>query len=176
MDTSSFFITDKALFGCFPTQESVRELEENGVRYFVDLTTDEEKEHKVTMYITNYTYINYPIQDRYIPSNWKSYARLILTLNNIISSLQVNTKVFIGCRGGHGRSGVVVSSLLCYYFDMLPEESLELTKQCHANRKILKDKWRKIGSPQTYTQKKFIYKFFSPLIFYKTYKNNNSLF
>ena len=38
MDNSSYFIKNRSLFGSFPTQESVQELEEHGVRYFVDLT------------------------------------------------------------------------------------------------------------------------------------------
>lgn len=171
MDTSSFFIKDKAMFGCFPTQESVLELEQQGVRYFVDLTTPEEKENKVKIYTTNYTYINYPIMDRHIPVNLQSYAKFIMYLCKIIKSLKENEKVYVGCRGGHGRSGVVVASILCHLFNLSPDESLEYTTVCHNNRKKLKDKWRKIGSPQTFTQKKFIYKFFLPLKFYRTYKH-----
>ena len=37
MNNSSFFIKDRALFGSFPSQDSVSELETLGVRYFVDL-------------------------------------------------------------------------------------------------------------------------------------------
>jgi hypothetical protein len=35
MERSSYFIKDKALFGSYPTQESVEELEKEGVRYFI---------------------------------------------------------------------------------------------------------------------------------------------
>ena len=42
MEYASFFITDKALFGSFPTQAQVEELESTGVRYFVDLTNPNE--------------------------------------------------------------------------------------------------------------------------------------
>ena len=38
MNYCSYFIKDKALFGSYPTQQSVEELEQEGVRYFVDLT------------------------------------------------------------------------------------------------------------------------------------------
>ena len=38
MDNASFFIKNRALFGSFPTQESVEELEKNGVKYFINLT------------------------------------------------------------------------------------------------------------------------------------------
>ena len=60
MNNCSFFIKDKALFGSSPSQESVEELEENGVKYFIDLTTPEEKEqNKVKLYVTKHNYINY---------------------------------------------------------------------------------------------------------------------
>lgn len=36
----------------------------------------------------------------------------------------------------------------------------------------MKDKWRRIGSPQTYQQKKFIYKLFHPINLNKIYKPN----
>ena len=36
----------------------------------------------------------------------------------------------------------------------------------------MREKWRKIGSPQTYLQKKFVQKFFEPLKVYHTHKNS----
>jgi len=174
MNTSSYFIKDKALFGSFPTQESVLELEEQGVRYFVDLTTPEEKEKKITAYTTYFNYINYPINDRHVPTDWHRYAQFIIKICKIIKQIKNEEKMYVHCRGGHGRSGVVVASILCHLFQLSPEDALKYTTKCHSNRKHLKDKWRKIGSPQTYTQKKFIYKFFFPLNFYKTYKNSNT--
>ena len=33
MDRSSYFIKDKALFGSYPTQSAIQELENEGVRY-----------------------------------------------------------------------------------------------------------------------------------------------
>ena len=37
MNKSSYFIENKARFGSYPTQESVKELEENGVKYFMSI-------------------------------------------------------------------------------------------------------------------------------------------
>ena len=175
MNNCSFFIKDKALFGSSPSQESVEELEENGVKYFIDLTTCEEKEqNKVITYTTKYNYVNYPIIDRHIPTDWRSYASFIIKISKIIKSLRNDDKLYINCRAGLGRSGVVVSSILCYLFNLTPDESLQYTTKCLGNRKKLKEKWRKIGSPQTYTQKKFIQKFFYPLNFYRTYKHSST--
>jgi len=171
MEYCSYFIKDKAIFGSFPTQESVYELENEGVRYFVDLT-DIEKEKKITSYITKYTYINFPIKDNYIPTDWISFAVFIIKITKIIRELRSKDKIYVHCKGGHGRSGVVVASLLCTIFNLHPTDALEYTTKCHSNRSIMREKWRKIGSPQTYLQKKFVQKFFEPLKVYHTHKNS----
>ena len=93
MDTSSFFIKDKAIFGCFPTPDSVIELEKQGVRYFIDLTDTHET--KIVPYITNYTYINYPIKDMYIPTDWQSYAKFIINICKIIYGFHIIQHCFI---------------------------------------------------------------------------------
>ena len=142
MDNCSFFIKNKAMFGSFPTQRIVNELETMGVRYFIDLTTDEEKKKKVIPYFTKYTYINFQIVDRHIPTDLRAYAKFILKICTIID--RTPDLVYLGCRGGHGRSGVVVATILCQLFGMSPEDALHQTTICHGNRKMLKEKWRKI--------------------------------
>ena len=170
MNHCSYFIKDKAMFGCFPTQQSVEELEQEGVKFFLDLTHPEET--KITPYTTKYTYINYPILDRTVPDDIPSFCRLIIKISGIITSLRKNDRLYVHCRAGHGRSGVVVASILCYIFKLTPYDALIYTTKCHNNRSVMKDKWRRIGSPQTYQQKKFIYKLFHPININKIYKPN----
>ena len=170
MNQCSYFIKDKAMFGCFPTQQSIEELEQEGVKFFLDLTQPEET--KITPYTTKYTYINYPIHDRTVPDDIPSFCRLIIQISGIITSLRKNDRLYVHCRAGHGRSGVVVASILCYIFKLTPYDSLIYTTKCHNNRSVMKDKWRRIGSPQTYQQKKFIYKLFHPININKIYKPN----
>jgi ribA/ribD-fused uncharacterized protein len=169
MDRTSYFIKDRALFGSFPTQEAVDELEKEGVKFFINLTHQDEK--KITPYTTNYTQILFPIVDRQVPKDWVAYARFIILMSDIILSLKSGELVYLHCKGGHGRSGVVVASLLCYIFGLSPEKSLEQTTKSHSKRHTMREKWRKLGSPQTYYQKNFVYKFFEPLMFYRAYKN-----
>ena len=159
MDKCSYFIDNKALFGSFPSQAVINEFENIGVKYFVDLTSNIEE--KLCPYKTKFTYISFPIPDRRIPVSWSSFAIFIVRLCDIISNLNVNEKIYIHCRGGHGRSGIVVASILCYLFKLSPEESLEKTRHYHGLRETMRDKWRRIGSPQTKSQKIFIQKFFS---------------
>jgi len=80
--------------------------------------------------------------------------------------------MYIHCKGGHGRAGLVVATLLSYIYNISPEESLRLTSSYHSTREIMKDKWRKLGSPQTAQQKNFVYHFCKPIYFYNVIKND----
>ena len=166
MDKSSYFIEDLALFGSSPPQEFVDYLEEElNVRYFVNLTY--ENERNIDIYTTKYTNISYPIKDQRIPTNRLEFCKLILRLCDI---LKAGGKMYLHCRGGHGRSGVVVAGILGVYHSVGAEEALEMTYTFHQNRKVMRDRWRIIGSPQTYAQKEFIRQLFYP-IYYNTYGN-----
>lgn len=169
MDKASYFIKDKALFGSFPTQEAVEELENEGIRYFVDLTHHDES--KITPYQTKYQYISYPIPDHRVPHNWKIFSIFIVYLSRIISNLLEGEKLYLHCKGGHGRSGIVVACLYAYIYGLKPEKALEYTSLSHSKRRVMREKWRTVGSPQTLSQKNFVFKFFEPILFYRAYKN-----
>ncbi len=154
MENASFFIEDKALFGSFPTQTQVNKLEAIGVRHFVNLTHPDES--KINPYTTNHNYISYPIIDRFIPEDNLIFSRFIYTLCNLISLLQEGEKIYIHCKGGHGRSGLVVACVTTKFFDISPNTALKHTTKCHSNRTIMRDSWRRIGSPQTSHQKDFV--------------------
>lgn len=174
MNHCSYFIKDKCLFGAYPTQSSVTELEENGIRFFINLTFSHET--KIVPYTTNYIKIDYPIPDRSIPENTISFSKFILYLCSIIKSLKNNDKIYIHCKGGQSRSPMVASSLLCYLFNMTAHEAISYIGKCHKNRSILKEKWRKSGIPMTYTQKKFVHKLFNPISYNKIYKSSSKCF
>ena len=160
MDKCSYFIDNKALFGSSPSQETVNYLENIGVKYFVDLTFKNER--NLDVYTTKYKKYNYPIRDQYIPSNLITFSALILKIYKIIKNLQDGDKIYIHCKGGHGRAGIVVACVICLYMKVSPEVALILTNKFHKNRHTMRDKWRIIGSPQTYAQKDFVKNFFAP--------------
>lgn len=164
MDRSSEFLKGKGLFGSYPTQDSVKELEKNGVRYFFDLTCKGEK--KIKKYTTNYVYYNYPIVDNSVPTNWQTFAQFILKIANTIKSLHNEEYIYVHCRGGHGRAGIVVACLLCHLKKIPASEAISQTTMYHNLRIDLKEKWKKVGSPQTRSQKRFIGKFFEPIYIY----------
>lgn len=170
MERTSEFVKNKAYFGGYPTQDYVNTYEDLGFRYFVDLTCNGEK--RIKPYNTKYNYIHYPISDHRVPSEWRSFAKLIIRLSNIIRSLQRDEKMYIHCKGGHGRSGVVVACILCYLYKISPSEAISKTTKYHNRRQVMREKWRKMGSPQTRSQKHFVTKFFEPLYIY----NNNTTY
>jgi hypothetical protein len=167
MNRASFFIANKALFGSYPSIEGIKELHKNKVKYFIDLTYPDEK--GIHKYKTDFFYLNFPIRDHRVPRCWRSFAKFIIQLAKIIKNLKNNEKIYIHCRGGHGRSGVVVASLLCYMKKISPSEAISQTTKYHNQRVEMRDKWRKLGSPQTRSQKHFVTKFFEPLLVYKNY-------
>jgi hypothetical protein len=160
MDKCSYFIKGKALFGGFPTQNEVNELEVEGVICFIDLTFQTEK--KITKYSHNSRYINFPIPDRKVPTNLEPFCRFILTVCDIINALNTGELIYLHCKGGHGRSGLVVACILCYLYGFSAEKAMHLTNEYHKERKIMKNRWREVGSPQTKVQKSFVKKMFEP--------------
>jgi hypothetical protein len=150
---TSFFIYDKAIFGSYPTQLEVLELEKKGYNWFVNVTSDNERH--ITPYQTTTNYINFPIPDHKTPNNKETFTSFIYKLFRILVEYP-SSKMFIHCKGGHGRSGIVVATLCCLCFDMKSVESLSYTNKCHLMRKEMRDVWRHIGSPQTIIQKDFV--------------------
>jgi hypothetical protein len=171
MERTNWFIENKAIFGAFPIQESVNELEKIGVRYFLDLTRPFER--GTIPYYTKYNYENYPIFDRSCPIDRISFGRLIVKYGKIINNLLPGELVYIHCRGGHGRSGLVASCLLAWIFKMSPQEAMDIANNFHAKRSVMREKWRKIGVPQTRIQKNFVLSFFKPI--YITKQRNSPL-
>lgn len=161
MDTSTYFIKNKAIFGNYPCPEKIKDLIEIGVTIFVDLTCEDEDLPNYT--VPGFVKIKYPILDRYVPTNIKSFCQFIISISQIIKKISYNNKIYIHCKGGHGRSGLVVSCLICHMFSLSPFESLKYTNECHRKRKVMKEKWRKIGAPQTNCQKNFVYKIFKDI-------------
>tara|TARA_B100000073_G_C23728685_1_gene570080 strand:- start:471 stop:1400 length:930 start_codon:yes stop_codon:yes gene_type:complete len=176
MNYCSFFINDKALFGSYPSLQSAQELYSNNVKVFIDLTTDNEKSNLDDYYnhIDNIKYINYQIEDRKTPTNISTFSSFIMKIVNILS-INRDDKIYIHCKGGHGRAGIVVACLLCLIYSIQPEKALEMTTKFHSKRKTMRDKWRSIGSPQTSKQKLFVIKICKPLYFFKAYRSGSTM-
>jgi len=170
----SYFIENKALFGGFPTQGQADILMNMGVKYFVDLTFPSEVPKKYNIN-SDCLYINYPIPDRSVPNNVTNFTSLLLGVSDALENLSESKKIYVHCKGGHGRSGILVACLIYLHFqNKSTRECLELTNKAHNERTVMRDKWRKIGSPQTAQQKKYVHKLFSDLVFFRSFKNGST--
>ena len=154
--SKAFFIKDKAYFGSYPTQDQINEMERDGFVFFVNLTRDNER--KIIPYKTNKNYIQFPVRDRGIPTEINLFAKLALVCIDKIRGLNEGQKIYIHCKGGHGRSGVLVSIILSYMLHISPEKAMEYTNKYHGTREM-REKWKRIGSPQTQQQKEFVKSF-----------------
>ena len=152
MNFASYFIENKAMFGGFPSHDQVALLELLGFRHFVNLTSS--TENKIKPYNTNYNYIAFPVVDGHHPIDDKNLYTLIYKICEIISD--DSGKIYIHCKGGHGRSGIIVALVTSIFFNVNADTALRHTNKCHNNRTEMRDIWRNIGSPQTATQKEFV--------------------
>ena len=172
-DYSSFFIEDRALFGSYPSQKQVDDLTRMGVRYFVDLTVPGEV---FPPYRTgDALYANFPILDRKTPSDITKFTVFTLTVHKALGSLKGDEKLYVHCKGGHGRAGILVAILLYLHLgNITTQRAVELTTEYHGKRKVMRQKWRDIGSPQTRSQKAYVHRFFGELMFYRAYRRGPS--
>lgn len=164
-EISAFFIGDQCLFGAYPTQHQIHELEDWGVDLIVNLTSKYEK--NIRTYSTSTRTINFIISDNKAPENILEFCALIIYITKQIDQ---NQKIYIHCKGGHGRSGVLVASILCYKFKITPHDAIKLTTKYHSTRPIharrpkMNEYWKSKGSPQTKEQKQFVVSIFQPYV------------
>ncbi len=149
MEYCSIIIKDLAYFGPSPSQEIADKLVDTGIDVFVDLTT---KEDRTLPYTVDYK-ITYPIKDNNIPDNLHSFIFFIKQLELLVMR---NKKIYIHCRAGHGRSGMVAACLLAEVKKYSPTYAIKLITGYHKERKIMKDKWRNKLCPNSEIQRRFV--------------------
>jgi protein-tyrosine phosphatase len=166
-DNSTYFIENKALFGPYPTVNDINYLESQGVLYFVDLTEINKLPSYTHLLGQDTKFIKFPIPDMKIPHDYIQFSSFIVYLDNIIKHLKNGQKIYIHCRGGNGRVGIVVACLLVrfHYPKLSALDALQLTSKYHSERKTLKLKWKMVGSPQTPAQKNYVIKMYTPFCF-----------
>jgi protein-tyrosine phosphatase len=167
---ASLVYQDSVYFGGYPCKEWFDSLITHGTKIFVDTTSDEEK-NTFNLYPyfnelidTNILYFSYPIQDNNIPEDIPKFKQFIYQLCEKINSLKPGEKVYIHCKGGHGRSGMVTGGILCFLLNINPEKALAITTLAHSQRENLRAKWKNVRCPQTFRQRKFVIDVFRPII------------
>lgn len=168
MQISSEFIPG-ALFGPYPTQKEVHELERENVGVFVNLTHTAEK--GVEEYSTTRRVIRFPIRDGGIPSNRKAFTELIVYLSDLMDK-KPSEKLYVHCKGGHGRAVLVAAVLFAFREKKSCAETLEHINKAHRERPSIKERWKQIIVPASFRQRCFLQRFLHPLFFARARKGS----
>lgn len=149
----SVYKVNSVYFGGYPSEAWFQELIDFGITVFIDLTTPLERKGLPFNYDFPST-IFYPIRDNHIPSQTESFRRLVIKIADMVRSGR--EKIYIHCKGGHGRSGLLIASLMCYLDELNPYEALDRTTFIHSIRKEMKNKYRDRRCPDNYQQQRFV--------------------
>ena len=157
----NYLLDDRIMFGWYPWSTStgpfsnnIEDILKTGRTVFVNLTSISERCSffnyipLVVEKVNAPIFIHYPIEDQGLPSDIDSYIKLITLLHSLVIK---GDKLYIHCRGGHGRSGIVAACLLIHMgYDN--NEALDLISKAHKTRSYIPD----YPCPQTKEQVQFV--------------------
>lgn len=153
LDYFSELIPDKLYFGGYPTDEQLQWMEEQKFTHIVDLTYTGEMEP----YNTSMIICRFAIPDHSVPHDVIGYCAFVSELRRIV--LIPETKVFIHCRGGHGRSTMASVSLWILLHPHLSMSAvIDHVSTVHSRRVVMREKWRSRRVPFNHTQSSFLHK------------------
>jgi len=157
----NYLLDDRIMFGWYPGPDnkgnhsnSIHDILATGRTVFVNLTTHSEKTSlynyipAVIDKISDPIFIHYSMDDGGLPVDYNSYKSLIKHLTYLVEQ---NNKIYIHCRGGHGRSGIVAACLLIH-MGYNNNEALTMVSNAHKTRLYIPD----YPCPQTPEQVEFV--------------------
>jgi hypothetical protein len=174
MNQAAFFIPNKALFGGYPTRKQIKDLKQAGVTWFIDLT------HWSDTRIVPYNelvdrWLNYPIEDESVPQSPKKFLIFLSMIRIILNRLETNEKIYLHCRGGHGRSVLVVSCILSLMNNTTARAGIFAAGTFHLARPELSSRWRNGKFPLSSAQIEFIENFFGQLYMYSNFVSDANI-
>jgi hypothetical protein len=152
-DWVSCIYDHKIYFGPFPNQVMAERLIDEGFNVILNLTMPDEEPPYFLPYFVRYYF--FPIQDNSFPVCGLSYCSMISRIKKEFAS---GKKIYIHCRGGHGRSSMTCVSLVASLFSYDLRRAIEYVNESHNQREVLRNKWRKRKSPFNYDQFIFLTK------------------
>lgn len=159
-------LNEKIYFGPYPNKQLLNRLKKKEeITTIIDLTTPREILKKDRYIASDFGFEQYKfsIPDRKFPSNILKFKTFITSLLNLYFR---GKKIYIHCRGGHGRVGIVSIILIQRIKNLSVEDAIKYVKDIHSKRKNLKPKIIKWGIPQTNAQKQFIKDYFSDDVYF----------
>jgi protein-tyrosine phosphatase len=110
-------------------------------------------QYHTRMEITEGNYIHFPITDRSVPTHKRGPP-----FRQVLRRALTHPRVYVHCRGGHGRSAVVVACMLRECGETAIS-ALALVRASHAERTTMTTRMRTLGAPQNVKQQQFVQAF-----------------
>lgn len=151
------FLKDNIMFGRFPFQDEVYQLQLLGVTMFLDLTTPGESYKNLVL--TPYEapeYVNFPIVEKSIPTDEMAFGRV---MRQLVTRLQRNEKIYIHCKHGRGRSGMVALILVALTHSLTYEQALAVINVGHSYGHGSSTHWQAKTIPPHRVQQAFAHNF-----------------
>lgn len=170
--------TDKRLFfGGFPSVDQLQQLKENGFKYIVDCTTPQEKTKLKTYNSKDFgmVYITFPIVDNFIPTEMESFNEFLGWISYLIQHMEKDEYMYIHCKGGHGRSGLVSACVLCYLYGQSPHQGIQEVSKAHTERRMLSPRWKNKLCPSNEIQRVFVKNLFRSCVVSKWNRAINNI-
>eukprot|EP01125_Pyxidicula_operculata_P005588 TRINITY_DN1962_c0_g1_i1.p1 TRINITY_DN1962_c0_g1~~TRINITY_DN1962_c0_g1_i1.p1 ORF type:complete len:186 (+),score=33.91 TRINITY_DN1962_c0_g1_i1:169-726(+) len=171
-DWSNWVIPQSLMMGAYPKDMAlVTTLLSEGINTFVNLIHGKELERlEKTPYfekvkkmatqmdppinVNTLRYFHLPIYDKDIAKD-EEVINIVQTIENELKS---GRRVYVHCRGGHGRTGTIVAVFLGKFFGLDGYSALDLVSKCHDFRKDVKAKPGVYSCPETHDQKSQVYR------------------
>jgi protein-tyrosine phosphatase len=128
-------------------KQKMKFITDQKVTTIVDLTEDQEELHGYDYPKDIITRYRFPIKDE-TADNDDEVMKAVATILSIIRYANKGL-VYVHCKGGHGRSGVVVSVVLGQYLKLSADMAMYITSATHATRPYQNPKEAPSSSPQT---------------------------
>lgn len=149
----NFITEDKlVLVGARPETYTLDKLLNHGITIFVNLEENIEPWYKTPLSTdSKYKILSLPIKNGSIPTNKTITINLIKTLLNHWHNKE---KIYIHCKGGHGRAGLIGALFVGFAYSLDATEAIEHIEKCRMTRI---DKTRNfIPTPETQKQVNFL--------------------
>ena len=161
---SSEVIPKKVYFGPVPNAQQVALLQSENFKYIVNVMSFNEKQKYVYPIPPSSVMqvLYFPIPDQRVPFHVHHFLRWIEYLGKVLVHMKPDEKMYIHCRGGHGRSGLVAGCLFYWYSRIYQcsyitgEECINHMTIAHCRRQGLNPKYLGQKCPVAKCQQQFI--------------------
>lgn len=138
-------VTSRIYFGKYIDDDVLQELNEIGIDIIIDLTHWSDR---LAAYECDIVTIKFPIRDMDIAED-DAVMHLLTHLKILVEDGQ---RIYIHCKGGHGRSAVIAACLYGQCHSKDGSKALGKVWRAHQRRLEMRPRWRRLGAPQTDSQ------------------------